>query len=369
MITSHFINLAKSTIHSLSPYQPGKPIEEIQREFGVEHIIKLGSNENPLGASAHIPAAIAKVTTTTAIYPNGSSYYLLHKLAEYLQVSYEQVMLGSGSDEILSLLIQAFTMPGQEVMVSQYGFAMYSIFAKAHGAQVITVPAQEWGCDLMAMLDAITPNTKLIFIANPNNPTGTWISHDALQQFLHDIPRHVLVVIDEAYYEYMQAEKLYPNSLALQKHHDNLVITRTFSKIYGLASLRVGYAIAHPEIVNILNRIRLPFNVNAAASAAAMAALDDQTHVAKSYELNQAGRTQLLTAFKQLQLDVIGNAGNFITVKIGTPAMSIYQNLLKSGIIVRSLLPYNMNEYLRITIGLPDQNQSVIDNLAQLLKA
>lgn len=357
---------ANASIRQLQPYQPGKPIDELQRELGIEPVIKLASNENPLGASPEAIIAAQKAMQGIHLYPDGSGYQLKQALAQRFNILPSQITLGNGSDNVLSLIAQAFVQPQHDIVISQYAYSTFAIIASAVGANVITVPAKNWAHDLSHITQSLTANTQLIFLANPNNPTGTWFSASELVKLLEAVPAHVLVVSDEAYSEYIE-DADYPDTIKLQQKYPNLIVTHTFSKIYALAGLRVGYAISHPDIADMLNRIRLPFNVSTPALAAAVAALHDHQHFQKSLELNRRGKAQLTAAFTRLNLDYIPSIGNFIAVDVGRDAKEVYQALLRQGVIVRPLDPYNMPNHLRITIGLSEQNEFFIRALTKVL--
>lgn len=362
----YFLELANKAIRTLKPYQPGKPISELQREYQLSRIVKLASNENPLGPSPRALTAASTALAECGRYPDPEAYNLKQALAKHCHVEAAQLTLGNGSDNLLAMLVQTFVQPGQTVLMPEYSFATFTIVSRTHHAHVVYAPSKEWRCDVQALLDAITPETRMIFIANPNNPTGTCINQMELVQLLANIPKQVLVILDEAYYEYCQQAD-YPHSMALQQQYPQLVITRTFSKAYGLAGLRIGYAISHPDIANLLNRVRLPFNISLPAQAAAIAALQDQEHVQRGLGINQQGIKQLRQALVQLNLKSIPSVTNFITVDFEQTAAPIYQALLKRGIIVRPLLPYNMPNHLRISIGTPDENDYLIEQLSKIL--
>ncbi len=358
--------LALSGIQQLTPYIPGKPAEELQRELGLTEIIKLASNENPLGPSPKALIAMQSSLNELARYPDGSGFRLKKALATKLNVATEQITLGNGSDEILSLIAKTFLTLETNIIISQYAFAVYAIAAQAAGAKIKTIPAINYGYDLQAMLAAVDQNTRIIFIANPNNPTGTLLTQTELKAFVTALPKTVLCVIDEAYFEY---RKIAPEQDCIQwlNEFPNLIITRTFSKAYGLAGLRVGYCISHPIIADLLNRIRPPFNNNSLALVAATAALTDIEHLNASIAINQIGMQQLINAFKQLKLNWIPSAGNFICVDFQRPAAIIYQALLQKGIIVRPVANYQLPNHLRISIGTEVENQKFIEALAQVL--
>lgn len=368
-------------VASLSPYIPGKPVEELEREYGVSHALKLASNENPLGPSPKVVAYLKKILDKPlelSRYPDGNGFVLKNKLLQKLHLeSVDQITLGNGSNDVLDILARTFATIGDEVIFSQYAFAVYPIATQAVGAKSVVTQAKDWGHDLDAMLAAITLNTKLIFIANPNNPTGTCLAEQKLQQFLQQVPSHIVVVIDEAYEEYAShpdsiagsgITKNYHSMLSALKQFENLVITRTFSKAYGLASFRVGYAVSSIAIANLLNRVRQPFNNNSLALEAATIALDDQQHIKQSAELNWQGMTMLCDGFKQLKLDYIPSAGNFVCVRIGDNSADVYEKLLYEGVITRPVANYQMSEYLRISIGTIDENQRFLTALEKVLE-
>ena len=359
----NFTKQATLGVQGLQAYQPGKPIEELEREYGLTNIIKLASNENPLPTSPLVQEAILASSKNIARYPDGNGFILKKALAEKHSVDQNQITLGNGSNDILELITRAFVTPADSVIFSQHAFAVYPIVTQAVSATAIITPAKNWGHDLNAMQAAITKKTKLIFIANPNNPTGTWINKTEIKSFLETVPERILIVIDEAYFEYATENPDYPNSLTWIKEHPNLIITRTFSKAYGLAGLRVGYSISNPEIADLLNRVRQPFNLNSIALAAATAALNDTNYLKKSQELNRAGMQQLTQAFEKNELNYIPSQGNFIAVKVGN-GMETYEKLLRQGIIVRPIGGiYEMPEYLRISIGLASENEAFIKAL------
>lgn len=369
----NFCDLAVPGVRELTPYQPGKPIEELQREFGLPKVIKLASNENPLGPSRKALAAIESGLSELARYPDGNGFILKQALCEKFNLELNQVTLGNGSNDILELVARTFVNPGQEVVFSQHAFAVYPIATQAVGGKSVIVPAKDWGNDLQAMLAAITDNTKVIFIANPNNPTGTWIDEQTLKQFLDNVPKKVVVVLDEAYFEYAIHPNLqahgYPDGMQLSHQYPNLIVSRTFSKAYGLAGLRIGYAISQPPIADLLNRVRQPFNVNSLALLAVTAALEDEAHLQNSAGLNAQGMQSLMEAFRHLGLSYIPSVGNFISVDMEQPAQPIYQALLKRGVIVRPVANYEMPNHLRVTIGTANENEIFLDALREVLSA
>ena len=359
--------LAPSYIRAIAPYQPGKPISELAREFGLEEssIIKLASNENPLGVSPKAQAAIRSVLDGLALYPDGNGFELKQALSRKLGVAMDQLVLGNGSNDVLELAARAFLKPENSAVYAQHAFAVYPLVVQAMGCRGIEVPAKSFGHDLDAMLRAIQPDTRIVFVANPNNPTGTWVAPDAMERFIAAVPPQVLVVLDEAYNEYLRVE-LRADSLSWLKKYPNLLITRTFSKVYGLAGLRVGYAVGRAGVADLLNRVRQPFNVNSISLAAAAAALDDHEFVRKSYELNLAGMDQVTAGLKKLGLEYIPSYGNFVTFRVGD-AKTVNLALLKAGVIVRPIAGYGMPEWLRVTIGLESENTRFLASLAQAL--
>jgi histidinol-phosphate aminotransferase len=364
--TCDFIALALPGVRALEPYVPGKPVEELQRELGLRDVIKLASNENPLGASPRALAAAREALSSIHWYPDGSGYRLKQALARKLGVNMEQIALGNGSNDVLELVARSFAGPGTDVVFSEHAFAVYLLATQAVGAAPVVVPAKDWGNDLDRMLAAVGPKTRLVFIANPNNPTGTWLRRAELKDFLERLPGNVIAVVDEAYFEYV-TEPDYPNSLEWLGRYPNLVVTRTFSKIYGLAGLRIGYGVAHPQIVDLMNRVRQPFNVNSLALAAAEAALEDQAHVTRSVAINSAGLLQITNKFKELQLSFIPSAGNFVCFEVGPEAAEVYQKLLQQGVIVRPVANYGMPNHLRVTIGREAENERFLISLTKAL--
>jgi histidinol-phosphate aminotransferase len=337
----------------------------LEREYGVTNVIKLASNESPLGPSPKALAAAHVALAEIARYPDGGGFALKRALAAKLGVLPEQITLGNGSNDILEFAARAFVTAQDEVVFSQHAFAVYPIVTQAVGARAVEVPAHEWGHDLAAMQAAITPRTRLIFIANPNNPTGTWLRWAALEAFLDKLPDSVIVVMDEAYFEYVEASD-YPDTIAWLARYPNLICARTFSKIYGLAGLRVGYGVSSAAIADVLNRVRQPFNVSSVAQAAALAALDDDAHLNQARGVNADGMQQLVKGFEQLGLDYIPSVGNFVCVEVGE-AGRVYERLLRAGVIVRPVANYGMPRHLRITVGLADENRRFLEALQAAL--
>ena len=362
-------DLSPSYVRSIAPYQPGKPISELAREMGLEEktIVKLASNENPRGIGPRTRAAIDAALGEIARYPDGNGFELKQALAKRYGVEMGSIVLGNGSNDVLELVALAFLGPGRAAVFSQHCFAVYPLATQARGARSIVVPAKNYGHDLDAMARALDDETYVAWLANPNNPTGTFARHEEIEAFLKRVPERVLVVLDEAYNEYLPPE-LRGDSARLLKRHPNLVITRTFSKAYGLAGLRVGYALAHPSVADVMNRVRQPFNVNSLALAAASAALDDMEFVARSYAENLQGLRNLEEGARSLGLDYIPSHANFLTIKVGKAA-DIYKRLLRRGVIVRPVGGgYGLNEHLRVTVGTAAENERFLGALAASLK-
>ena len=353
--------LAVDCVRTLAPYVPGKPIEELQRELGLSDIIKLASNENPFGPSPRAIAAMQKAVADTWLYPDGSGHELKQKLAAKLGVNTNQITLGNGSNDLLVLLAEAFLKPGLEAIYSQYAFAVYPIAVQATGATGVVVPANPpesampLGHDLAAMARAITPNTRIVFVANPNNPTGTWVPAADLRKFIAAVPPHVLVALDEAYFEYAGGLDIQDGIPWLAEFH-NLIVFRTFSKAYGLAGVRVGYAVSHPSVADMLNRVRQAFNVSVIGLAGASAALDDPGHVAAAVKVAVAERARVADVLRNSGTQVLPSAGNFLMLHAGPNAQARCDALLRSGIIVRPVGNYGLPDHLRVTLGTPEQN-------------
>ena len=361
--------LSPSYVRSIAPYQPGKPISELAREMGLDEagIVKLASNENPRGIGPRTRAAIEAALGEIARYPDGNGFELKQALSRRYSVEMGSIVLGNGSNDVLELVASAFLGPGRAAVMSQHCFAVYPLATQARGARSIVVPAKAYGHDLEAMARAIDDETYVVWLANPNNPTGTYARADALDAFLRRVPERVLIVLDEAYNEYLPAE-LRADSVKWLRRHPNLVITRTFSKAYGLAGLRAGYALAHASVADVMNRVRQPFNVNSLALAAAAAALDDMEFVAKSYAANLQGMRQLEEGARSLGLDYIPSFGNFLTIRVGK-APDIYKRLLRRGVIVRPVGGgYELPEHLRVTIGTAAENDKFLAALAASVK-
>ena len=356
---------ANPQLRDLAVYQPGKPIEETARELGCapEEIIKLASNENPLGPSPKAVAAMRDAIENAHLYPDGGAFYLRTAIAKKLKITPEHIVLGNGSNEIIELLAHAFLERGDAIVTSEHAFVAYKIIARVFGAKTIEAPSRDYGHDLDAMLAAVTDRTEIIFIANPNNPTGTFLSGDAIERFMSRVPPNLVVVFDEAYYEFVDRM---PDSLRYVQEGQNVLVLRTFSKIHGLASVRVGYGIARPELIEVLHKTREPFNVNGIGQIGALAALNDDEHQRKTKELTDEGRRYFEKEFAAMGLKFIPSAGNFILVNVGD-GISAFRALLQRKVIVRAMKGYNLPEWLRITIGTMEQNRRCVDALREVM--
>jgi histidinol-phosphate aminotransferase len=366
------LDLAAPGVRGLRPYEPGKPLSELEREYGIRDAVKLASNENPLGASPLAIEAAMAAATDLARYPDGGGFALTRALARKHGVDPQAVTLGNGSNDVLEMVARAFLGPGYEAVFSAHAFAVYPIVTQAVGATARVAQAtdgqsgQPYAHDLEAMAALVGAATRVVFLANPNNPTGTWLQAEDLERFISSMPGHVLVVVDEAYFEYVSAPE-YPNCIPWIAQHPNLIVTRTFSKAYGLAGLRVGYGVSRPEVADLLNRVRQPFNVNMIAQAAALAALEDAAHLHEGIRINREGMVQLTNAFARMGLSWIESAGNFVCVDVGRPAAAVYEDLLRAGVIVRPVASYGLPQHLRITVGLPAENARLIAALEKVL--
>ena len=357
----------RKTIENLEPYKPGKPISEVKRELGLSDVVKLASNENPLGCSPRAVKAIVDWTNDAALYPDGNCTELRNALASKFNLSPSQFLFGAGTDQILEIIAQTYINPGDETIMGWPSFSRYETVTRIMDGIIIKLPlTDDYRLDLDAFLDAINEKTRIIWVCNPNNPTGTIITEQEQREFLKNVPENILVVLDEAYYEYVQNSN-YPRSVELLNEYDNIIVLRTFSKIYGLAGLRVGYAISNENIIAFLNRVRGPFNVNAAAQAAAAASLNDQEFVQDSIKINQEGKQYLYRAFKDMGLEYIPANGNFIMVNVEKDSLQVFKDLLLKGVIVRSGDIFDMDNWLRITIGTPEQNTVLINALKSVL--
>jgi histidinol-phosphate aminotransferase len=348
-------------------YQPGRPIEEVARELGLEaeSIIKLASNENPLGPSRLALKAMRNALAQVNLYPDGNAFYLKQRLAAKLGVTPAHLILGNGSNEIIEFVGHALMTPGAEVVAAQYGFAVYPIVAALFGAKLVVVPAKKYGHDLDAMLAAITPSTKVVFVANPNNPTGMAVSAEELARFVAAVPENVLIALDEAYIEFLDKPlDLVPEIQAGRK--PNLLLMRTFSKIYGLAGLRLGYGIGHPDLIAELEKVRQPFNVNAIAQAGALAALEDTAHAEKTRSKNARGLRLYARTFRKMGLEFIPSSANFILVRVGD-GQRVFNELQRQGVIVRPMGGYQLPEWVRISVGTAKENQRCLEALQTTL--
>ena len=366
-----FVQLCAPGIAALTPYVPGKPISELERELGISGSVKLASNENPLGPSPLAVQAAAAQLGELARYPDGGGFELRQALARFHRLAPEAITLGNGSNDVLDLIARTFLAPGAQAVFSQHAFAVYSICTQAVGATARVAPAQDgsrgprYGHDLEAMQALVGKDTRVVFIANPNNPTGTWLPREQLYAFLQAMPVHLVVVVDEAYFEYV-AEAAYPDASRWLAEFPNLIVTRTFSKAYGLAALRVGYSLSHPDIAALLNRVRQPFNVNSIALAAARAALDDSEHLREVVRRNHEGMAMLESGLRELGLEWIPSVGNFLCVDLGRPAAAADNQLLRLGCITRPVANYGLPDHLRITVGLEHENRRLLGALGEV---
>jgi histidinol-phosphate aminotransferase len=364
---NRFVNIAAAGVANLNPYVPGKPISELERELGISNPIKLASNENPLGCSPKAIAAMNKQLGEVARYPDGGGFELRNALAAKHGVDANCITLGNGSNDVLDMIARVFLRSGRESLFSQHAFAVYPISSQAVGAELKIAPAKDYGHDLDAMAELTSECTGVIWIANPNNPTGNWLGSAELRSFIQAVPSDVIVVVDEAYIEYAE-EGDYPDASNWLQDFPNLIVTRTFSKAYGLAGLRVGYALSHPDVADLLNRVRQPFNVNSMALAAARAALEDGDFIRRAVEVNRAGMSQLITGFNDMGLEYIPSAGNFITVDVARSGPEVDQALLREGCIVRPVANYGLPNHLRVSIGLVQENARFLTALKKVLE-
>lgn len=356
---------ANPQLRDLAVYQPGKPIEETAREFGTDagNIIKLASNENPLGPSPAALKAMRKAIECTHLYPDGGGYYVCRALSEKLGVPADHIILGNGSNEVIEFIGHAFLNPGAEIVTPEHAFIAYKIIASVFGAHTVEVPSPDLRQDLDGIIGAITPATRAIFIANPNNPTGTMASEEEIERFMSRVPEHVVVVFDEAYYEYVEQP---PDTLKFVRDGRNVVVLHTFSKIHGLASLRLGYGIARPELIAVLQKTREPFNVNGIAQAAAVAALGDTAHQRETRRITEEGRAYFEEEFSRAGLQFVRSFGNFVLANVGDGA-AVFKALLPKGVIVRALTGYNLPEWIRISVGTMEQNRRCLASLREVL--
>ncbi|NNL57564.1 MAG: histidinol-phosphate transaminase [Pseudomonadales bacterium] len=363
-----WVKRARPAVQAIQPYVPGKPLEEAQRELGLASLVKLASNENPYGPSQKVLDAVADMLPACNRYPDGNGFYLKALLAEKHAVAPASITLGNGSNDILELVASAFLEPGTNAIYAEYAFIIYALAVARSAAEARVAPAKNYAHDLDAILAKVDERTRVIYLANPNNPTGTYFSQAALQGFLQALPRSVIVVLDEAYFEYVEAVD-YSNGLALQQQFENLLVTRTFSKAYGLSGFRVGYSISHPAIADVLNRVRQPFNVASPSLLAAQIALSDGDYLQRAVACNNAGMQQLCAGLREMGLAFIPSVANFVTFDAGEHAAQINQQLLQRGVIVRPVANYAMPRHLRVSIGLEEENRKFLDALALVLQA
>ncbi|MDH5547725.1 MAG: histidinol-phosphate transaminase [Gammaproteobacteria bacterium] len=365
-IENRFLAMATPGVKGLKPYQPGKPLEELEREYGIRDAVKLASNENPLGPSPAVIHAVQSLLKDASRYPDGNGFKLKNALGKKYGLDAAQIVLGNGSSDAIEFVVRALVNPGDEVVFSQYSFAMYPILTQMVAGKAVVTPAKDWGHDLNAMSNAITKKTKVVFIANPNNPTGTWLAASDIESFLNNVPAEVVVVIDEAYFEYV-SESSYDTAMDWLDRYPNLMVTRTFSKAFGLAGFRVGYGACHPDLANLLNRVRPPFNVNSLAMEAATIALKDESHLKKSISTNAEGMKSVCATFKKMGLNYIPSVGNFVCVDVGRSDIEVFEALLQKGVIVRPVSNYDMQNFIRVTIGAPQENGRFVNALKEVL--
>ena len=361
------VNRVPEYIRKLVPYQPGKPIEEVEREYGIANSIKLASNENPLGPSPKAVQAMRDKLEQLHLYPDGDCFYLKSALANKLGIDAERLIFGNGSNELIELAVRTFMRPGDEAVMAHQAFVVYQLVVQASGGVGTIVPLRNFSHDLVAMGEAMGPKTRIVFLANPNNPTGTIYRRDEWEHFLQRVSPDVLIIVDEAYFEYVR-DPDYPDSLKYHDHGKTLLTLRTFSKLYGLAGLRIGYGVTSKEIAGLLHRVRQPFNVNAVAQWAALAALEDHDHVSRSLEVNRQGMEYLSKEIAQLGLEHVPSQANFILLRVES-GNTVFQQLLAQGIIVRPMAAYELPEYVRVTVGTMEENRQFINALRKVIKA
>jgi histidinol-phosphate aminotransferase len=360
-------NNARQEIFKLKPYIPGKPIEEVKRELGIDNIIKMASNENPLGPSPLALAAITAALPEIYLYPDANCFELKQRLADYYEVPANSILIGNGSDELLKLLAEAFINKGDQVIFAQPTFSEYEFVSLIMGAECIKIPLKNYSLDLEATLQAITPKTKIIFVCNPNNPSGTIIESEAMHAFMEQVPDDIIVVFDEAYGEYVENPN-FPNSLDFVRAGRNAIVSHTFSKIYGLAALRAGYAITTPAIAQVIEMVTEPFNVNTLAQVGALAALDDREHVLRSKQLNHDGKQYLYAELNRLGLEYVPTEANFILIDCGINCQTVFKDLLRQGIIIRTCDHFGFPNSIRVTVGKTEENQRFIKSLENVLR-
>ena len=354
-------------IRTLIPYEPGKPIEEVEREYGISNSIKLASNENPLGPSPKALAAIREKLDQLHLYPDGDCFYLKRGMAQKISVEPENLIFGNGSNEIIELAVRTFMRPGDEAVMAEQAFVVYPLIVQAVGGKKKAVPLRNFTHDLAAIAEAITAQTRVVFLANPNNPTGTIYRRDEWERFLSNVPSNLLLIVDEAYFEYVQ-DPAYPDSLRYHAEDRAILTLRTFSKLYGLAGLRIGYGVGPKKLIDMMQRVRQPFNVNAAAQWAALAALEDVDHVKRSLEVNRLGMEYLQAECNRLGLEFVPSDANFILVRVGK-GQEVFNQLLSKGVIVRPMAGYQFPEHVRVTIGTMDENRKLIEALQKVMRA
>ncbi|MBI4387672.1 MAG: histidinol-phosphate transaminase [Candidatus Omnitrophica bacterium] len=361
-------SIYRNYIDEITPYEPGKPIEEVERELGISNVVKLASNENPLGPSRKALRAIRHVLQKIHRYPDGGSFYLKQKLSHEFGVSTDQLILGNGSNEIIELLTRGFLGAGDRVIASEMSFLVYPILTKVCGGEFVAVPMKDFRYDLKGILNRIDERTRLIFIANPNNPTGSYVTNDEVEDFLSKVPRDVIVCFDEAYYDFVNASDFPYTLFHVKANKPNVILLRTFSKSYGLAGLRIGYGIANARLISYLNKIRQPFNINLLAQVAASAALDDKRFLWRTRRLIQREKLYLYRKFEQFGIHYIPTQANFILFDTGCDTTSVFEALLKRGVIVRVMKAYGLSNHIRVTIGKRSENRALIRALRQVLK-
>ncbi len=360
-------DIARKVIFDIKPYIPGKPIEEVERELGIKDVIKMASNENPFGPSPRAVEAMRASLQKISMYPDGNCFYLKDMIANLLCIEPDNIIVGNGSDEILKLIAEAFLEPGDEIVIAQPSFSEYEFVGKIMGARCVFVPLKDFTHDLEAMGRAVTEKTKIVFVCNPNNPTGTAVTKVEVDEFLKNLDPRVLVVFDEAYYEYVEDEE-YPQTLEYVAEEQNVIVLRTFSKIYGLAGQRVGYGIAKLNIISALNRVREPFNVNLLAQVAARAALEDQEHVEKSRQGNREGKDYLYQWFEEKGISYVPTQANFIFLKVGADSQEVFKEMMKLGVIIRTGDIFGHPDFIRITVGTMEENRRFTESLEKVLK-
>ena len=357
--------IARENILNIKPYQPGKPIEEVQRELGLKKVIKMASNENAIGPSKKAVTAIKKSISRVNRYPDGNCHYLKERLAQRLKVHPSNLIIGNGSDEIIILAVRAFLNEGEEAIIADKTFLVYKLAIIAQNGRVVSVPMKDFRYDLKEMKKAITKRTKLVFIANPDNPNGTYVTKKEVEAFLKGLPEDLILFFDEAYYEFVR-ERDYPDMMRYLKNR-NLIIARTFSKVYGLSGLRVGYGISHPDMINYMNRVREPFNVNSLAQAGALAALDDEGHLRQTLKLVSRGKEYIYNNLKRLGIRYVPSVTNFILIDVGRDSTRVFEKMLKLGVIIRDMKPWDMDNFIRVTVGTMDENRRFIQCLESVL--